>query len=433
MSAAFMSDWWQPEYPMVVPRTDQWYARANDAPKPRAQKGPCQTFVFYHTCGCKANMNLVYACSIQGCNHTISDLLVAGLPYACGGGLNARSEACGVEDIAKKEFIREVDSADRLDTFVAFPECTKQDIYALTPTFAGSDSQTWIEEICGLHQQRKAQTSVETPPEETPSAVDPSGVGLARVDSEIQAQDGVEGEKILDGTEQKEEELIGEEPQDEQPQSIEADEELEAEIRLFEVGDAESDDGDSENVESDGEHNVDVFDTEHEVDNDVDNDVHNDEEKDDETATEISDAEYIDAVSDSVESNDILPDNDSENSAESNGENGGNGGEHDVKSNEKENPQKDAEKDGKEYTNISLDSPKVSVVDGVGDAGDSNGQKDIPQCAGTAGGSSYAPNPTMSLIHPADDMTDDFMDFLLSIQEAKPDVKPSIWSCFKLF
>ncbi|KAI0829585.1 hypothetical protein F5Y06DRAFT_307994 [Hypoxylon sp. FL0890] len=430
MSAAAMSNWWQPVYPATFAEADPWHPQTKrvNAPKPNGPEGPCQTIVFYHTCGCKSCRNSVHVCSTRICSHRTSTLLLAGLPYACGS-QNPRSEACWIEDIAKTEFIREVDTADRLDSFVTLPECTREDIIALTPAFAGSYSQTWVEEIYNHYQWRKASISDETSSQGAPFApqeVNSRCVEAVQVNTQLQAQPEVQGEEFRDEVpqdedEQKEEEIVRNEPRDEQLESTEVDEELQAEIRLFEVGDDESDVSDSENVEDGGEQSVDLgLDTKHEVEIIPLNDT----AKDTGTYTEKCEAGDLDDVSDSLEASYILPNvqSDGENNAEDN-----------IKSDKEDSSENDAEKDSEACTNIPLDSPKVSGIDSVGEAGYSHGPKGVPQSAATVGTTSYARNPTMSLIHETDDVTDDFIDFLLSTQETKPKEKTSMWTCFKFF
>ncbi|KAI1420198.1 hypothetical protein F5Y12DRAFT_774130 [Xylaria sp. FL1777] len=89
------------------------------------QSSFCLAIFFFHTCGCRT-LEPVFACqpsthaqtSIGNpCQHEEPTLLVAKLPHAC--------KACGVEDLGAKEFVREVDTAERLELIVS--ERFKQD------------------------------------------------------------------------------------------------------------------------------------------------------------------------------------------------------------------------------------------------------------------------------------------------------------------
>ncbi|KAL7629799.1 hypothetical protein AAE478_001322 [Parahypoxylon ruwenzoriense] len=92
----------------------------------------------------------------------IMTLLVGGLPFACKS-QPGRSKSCQQDDPAKTSFVREIDTADRLERFMVLEECTKADIEALTPPFAGTEYQAWDEEIYSHYQQMKIQKSAETP------------------------------------------------------------------------------------------------------------------------------------------------------------------------------------------------------------------------------------------------------------------------------
>ncbi|KAI0868232.1 hypothetical protein GGS24DRAFT_223308 [Hypoxylon argillaceum] len=84
----------------------------------------CQAIMFFHTCGCRTP-EPVYCCqppagfssTTNPCKHETPAIVVAKLPHACGRKIGS-SEACGAEDPGAKEFVREVDTAERLELAV---------------------------------------------------------------------------------------------------------------------------------------------------------------------------------------------------------------------------------------------------------------------------------------------------------------------------
>ncbi|KAI3330306.1 hypothetical protein F4824DRAFT_341570 [Ustulina deusta] len=96
------------------------------------QSSFCQAMFFFYTCGCRTP-EPVFCCQPpthlqkdigNPCRHEKPALVVAKLPLACGRRLG-NSKACGVEDPSAKEFVREVDTAERLELVVS--EDFKQD------------------------------------------------------------------------------------------------------------------------------------------------------------------------------------------------------------------------------------------------------------------------------------------------------------------
>ncbi|KAI0542573.1 hypothetical protein GGR58DRAFT_254238 [Xylaria digitata] len=86
------------------------------------QSSSCQAIFFFYTCGCRT-LEPFYCCQPSSrpqdatgnpCTHENPTLLTAKLPHSCNRLLGS-SEACGAEDPAKKEFVREVDTAERLE------------------------------------------------------------------------------------------------------------------------------------------------------------------------------------------------------------------------------------------------------------------------------------------------------------------------------
>ncbi|OTA84279.1 hypothetical protein M434DRAFT_377888 [Hypoxylon sp. CO27-5] len=301
----------------------------------------------------------------------------AGLPFACAS-QNARSEACRIEDVGTTKFTREVDSAGRFESFIILPGCTREDTDALTPPFAGSDSQSWIKEIYSHYQRiqilKNADTNIETLSQGTPlvsHAVDLKGVELVEANTQLHAQSRVQEEELKaeakDG--QNEKAVVRTEEQDEGPRSMEIDAELQAEIRLFKICHKKNSVGDRESVEVG---------------------IHNDAGKDAEKDNEECVAAYISGAFNILEASEVG-------------------------------------KDIRGYTNISLDNPKVptSNVSINYEGGDSDKQDIWP--------SSYMFNPTMDALHETDEMTNDFIDFLISTQETKPKEKRSLWKRFRLF
>ncbi|KAI1294337.1 hypothetical protein F5Y03DRAFT_318314 [Xylaria venustula] len=86
----------------------------------------CSALYFYYACGCRAP-EPIFCCqpSTQSrtddknpCKHEKPTMVIAKLPHACGH-LVGDSEACGVADLGAKEFVREVDTAERLEIVVS--------------------------------------------------------------------------------------------------------------------------------------------------------------------------------------------------------------------------------------------------------------------------------------------------------------------------
>ncbi|KAI2605648.1 hypothetical protein GGR54DRAFT_444505 [Hypoxylon sp. NC1633] len=148
----------------------------------------CRAIVLYHTCGCRSSQPL-YLCETNKCEHPTSNLLIGELPFACGS-QQGRSEACEIEDRAKKEFVREVDTANQLETFFVLPGCTKADIEVIVPPFTGSNYQTWEEEINSRYERMQTLRSAE---------VMSRGIQMEVVIPKLQAQFDIEREEALKG------------------------------------------------------------------------------------------------------------------------------------------------------------------------------------------------------------------------------------------
>ncbi|KAI1373321.1 hypothetical protein F4677DRAFT_228175 [Hypoxylon crocopeplum] len=132
-----------------------WPSQEDAANKPQKPIG-CDAIVFYHTCGCRKGDRPIYLCRTNDCKHEMSNLLVGGLPYACR--QPERSGACEIKDRAEVEFVREIDTADRLESFLILTKCTKADIDTITPSSTGSDYETWDEEICSHYDRIQVLT-----------------------------------------------------------------------------------------------------------------------------------------------------------------------------------------------------------------------------------------------------------------------------------
>ncbi|KAI2776308.1 hypothetical protein F4815DRAFT_485114 [Daldinia loculata] len=152
-------------YPANAPTASLWPAGKGATEKPQDTGVGCQFITFYHTCGCRSNKNSVYLCSTDTCQHTKSTVLLGELPFACGS-YPGRSTACSLEDPARREFVREVDTADRLDKLLVLPDCTRADIDILIPPF---QNPNWHEHIYRYYQQRRNQSSIISPPQLPPS------------------------------------------------------------------------------------------------------------------------------------------------------------------------------------------------------------------------------------------------------------------------
>ncbi|KAI0967145.1 hypothetical protein F4678DRAFT_253175 [Xylaria arbuscula] len=90
------------------------------------QSSFCQALYFFYACGCRAP-EPIFCCqpSTQSqtgdknpCQHEKPTVVVAKLPHACKH-LIGDSEACAAEDLGAKEFVREVDTAERLELAVS--------------------------------------------------------------------------------------------------------------------------------------------------------------------------------------------------------------------------------------------------------------------------------------------------------------------------
>ncbi|KAI1653810.1 hypothetical protein F4813DRAFT_246558 [Daldinia decipiens] len=152
-------------YSANAPMASLWPAGKGAAENPQHTGVSCQFITFYHTCGCRSNKDSVYLCSTDACQHTKSTVLLGELPFACGS-YPGRSAVCSVEDPAKREFVREVDTADRLDKLLVLPDCTKADIDILIPRF---QHPNWHEHIYRHYQQMRTQSSIISRPQLSPS------------------------------------------------------------------------------------------------------------------------------------------------------------------------------------------------------------------------------------------------------------------------
>ncbi|KAI0438609.1 hypothetical protein F4803DRAFT_85922 [Xylaria telfairii] len=91
-------------------------------PKPSPS---CQAVFFYYACGCRAPKP-IFCCqpypnapqqqiyANNPCQHKTPSVIIAKLPHSCKAEIG-NTEACRAEDPAAKEFVREVDTAERLD------------------------------------------------------------------------------------------------------------------------------------------------------------------------------------------------------------------------------------------------------------------------------------------------------------------------------
>ncbi|KAI0114307.1 hypothetical protein GGR51DRAFT_439770 [Nemania sp. FL0031] len=93
-------------------------------PLPRRSSSFCQAIMFFYACGCRSTEPVYFCQPPDGadpqenpCKHETPEMIVAKLPHACKRQLGT-SEACGAEDPGTKEFVREVDTAERLDLAV---------------------------------------------------------------------------------------------------------------------------------------------------------------------------------------------------------------------------------------------------------------------------------------------------------------------------
>ncbi|KAI2464257.1 hypothetical protein F4781DRAFT_80480 [Annulohypoxylon bovei var. microspora] len=205
----------------------------------------CQAIVCYHSCGCKSNKDVVYFCTRPNCRHETSSLVVAGLPFACGS-QSGRSEACKMEDIAKKEFVREVDTADKLESFVVLPECTRDDVDALVSPWTGP--LTSDGEFFSNYQQRHSVKNDTFPSQETPLSspiISSKGDDLEDIDSPEEVDDVERVEQkpgddfeVRDEADRGDENIkVGSEQQDGREEDKDIRKDGHDEIELFVVGD----------------------------------------------------------------------------------------------------------------------------------------------------------------------------------------------------
>ncbi|KAI1079248.1 hypothetical protein F5B20DRAFT_590695 [Whalleya microplaca] len=113
----------------------------------------CQAIVFYHACGC-ISKPITYFCSTNSCQHDMSKVIVGRLPFACRSP-QGRSAECQQVDRAKQEFVREVDTADRLESLLVLDAVPKGDIEEFLPDFVGSPYVRWDVEIRGYCQSKR--------------------------------------------------------------------------------------------------------------------------------------------------------------------------------------------------------------------------------------------------------------------------------------
>ncbi|KAI1206104.1 uncharacterized protein F4807DRAFT_245648 [Annulohypoxylon truncatum] len=196
----------------------------------------CRAIVLYHTCGCKSDNNLTYFCNKPDCQHEASTLVVANLPFACGS-KQGRSEACKIEDKAKKEFVREVDTADKLENIVVLPECTKDDITALVTPWTGP--LTPEGEFYSHYRRRHDVKSADSPSQEAP----PSSLDIAtkEVNLEEVEQASREYSEANDEAHHSDGDMkVGSSLQDEQGEDSNIRKDCNVETELFTVGDEEN-------------------------------------------------------------------------------------------------------------------------------------------------------------------------------------------------
>ncbi|KAI1098058.1 hypothetical protein F4804DRAFT_350822 [Jackrogersella minutella] len=218
--------------------------------KSQAVTNSCQAIVLYHTCGCKSSQKPVYFCSTVDCQHETATLLVAGLPFACCSSQSSRSEACQIEDISKKMFVREADTGTTLQNLKVLPNCTRDDIDALVTPYAGSDNQAWDDEIYNHYQERRALESIGIPSQEAaPLAPDASvkGANFEETSTNLEEQIDIQGKSFEDESNQTEENRDAslceqeEQQEDEITEDPEIDEGAQIDMEMFQVGDGESD------------------------------------------------------------------------------------------------------------------------------------------------------------------------------------------------
>ncbi|KAI0880516.1 uncharacterized protein GGS22DRAFT_197445 [Annulohypoxylon maeteangense] len=347
----------------------------------------CQAITFYHSCGCKSNKDLVYFCTTPNCQHEASNLVVGGLPFACGS-QQGRSEACKVEDKAKKEFVREVDTADKLQELMVLPECTKEDITALVSPWTGS--LTPDGEFYSHYRRRHAAESDDSPSKEAP----PFSINSSTEEADVEkvGQELWGHSKVGDEANRSSEDTkVGSSLQDEQEEyngDIKGDS---LEDELFVIGD-----------EDDGDEFVDV-----ELDDDYD----------------------------------IYEDVDIDKNLESYGE-------HEGKANVEDDLQSNIEKDTQHTTHGSMSNAEVSanVAEYTTETCTTEKEKQRNMSILPYTGAVEAFRSTFSPVHDRFgemEMTDDVIDFLIATKESEPS-EPNeperkktaverFWSCFSMY
>ncbi|KAI0015749.1 hypothetical protein F4780DRAFT_47055 [Xylariomycetidae sp. FL0641] len=133
----------------------------------------CQATFFYYSCGCRSTepaMDPGFNCrptpqfqaeadgNESACQHTNPTIQVARLPTPCNRS-PARSEDCLAADPARLQFVREVDTADRLE-MIYVGEGRREELKSLVPLHLQGDPKSVKEELTNHYLKTKYRTKL---------------------------------------------------------------------------------------------------------------------------------------------------------------------------------------------------------------------------------------------------------------------------------
>ncbi|KAI3319569.1 hypothetical protein HD806DRAFT_548133 [Xylariaceae sp. AK1471] len=135
-------------------------------PTQAVTQGPafCQAMFFFHSCGCRTP-EPIFCCQpytysstldpldTNPCQHKNPAVVLAMLPHSCNSQIG-NSEACATEDPGAREFVREADTAERLD-LVVLDNCPQSDINTTLP--AKVDVASTIDDVVSQYQRDKSR------------------------------------------------------------------------------------------------------------------------------------------------------------------------------------------------------------------------------------------------------------------------------------
>ncbi|KAI0467644.1 hypothetical protein F4859DRAFT_517809 [Xylaria cf. heliscus] len=145
--------------------------------KPTGPSPFCEAIYFYYACGCRTP-NPIFCCQPQPnvssrqlrannpCQHKTSSVVIAKLPHSCKAKLG-KTEACHAEDPATREFVREVDTAERLDlAIIGIPHDEIDKAFPMRV-----DGEFTVGQVAIRYLIRRRENSPALPPDVTPSVL----------------------------------------------------------------------------------------------------------------------------------------------------------------------------------------------------------------------------------------------------------------------